>query len=455
MNKTHQQLKRVSLFGAAPDSGNQGVTALSEATLVALANRGVQEVAQFGFSRGQRRILSTESGTLSVRRVVARPTRKIYRIDSLFAFKLAARSNIQLHGPAKAFLNSDAVLDISAGDSLSDIYGMRRFQEVVTPKQLAISTGIPLVLLPQTIGPFQSEEAKLLAKKVLVGAKQVWARDAKSYCDLQELLGDEFDDQKHFQGVDMAFLLQPREPARMPDQLYRWIRESQTGESEIVGINVSGLIYNTPQASSSQFGLKADYRAAVVQAITKLLSVSERVKIVLVPHVHAPAGTRESDHDASVHLLEHFPEHHRSRVAILPPTFHAAELKWIISHSSFFFGTRMHSTIAGLGSGIPTACLSYSMKTRGVFESCGMADHAIELRTCSTSDAIHQLMRAWRNRKAIRSQLSHWIPQVIKKANQQMDEIVACSPTRNTLAPGLGLSSEIRTSRQNDGKANA
>lgn len=433
MNTHQTALKRVSLFGAAPDSGNQGVTALGDATLLALANRGVREVAQFGFSHASQREIASEGGTLTVKRCVARPTRKIYRFDSLFALNVATRSRIRLHGPAKAILNSDAVLDLSAGDSLSDIYGMRRFHEVVLPKRVAIAAGIPLVLLPQTIGPFQSPEAKQIARDVLSQSKQTWARDKHSFAALQELLGERFDPNKHREGVDMAFLLQPREPAGLPAEIKHWLRS--TDRTDLVGINVSGLIYNTPEQSKQQFELQADYRAALMQAVAKILSANERTKILLIPHVHSAPGTRESDHDACQELRSCFPAHHQARMQVVASTLEAAELKWLIGKLGFFFGTRMHSTIAGLSSGVPTACLSYSMKTRGVFECCGMSDYAIELRSADTQTVVDELLAAWNNRKALRSQLAYWLPKVIERANRQMDQIVYGEATSTQVFP--------------------
>ena len=50
--------------------------------------------------------------------------------------------------------DSDLVLDVSGGDSFTDLYGAARFRQIIAPKQIALATGRPLVLLPQTYGPF-------------------------------------------------------------------------------------------------------------------------------------------------------------------------------------------------------------------------------------------------------------------------------------------------------------
>jgi polysaccharide pyruvyl transferase WcaK-like protein len=46
------------------------------------------------------------------------------------------------------------VAALSGGDSFSDIYGGWRFLYVSLPQVVVALLGVPLVLLPQTIGPF-------------------------------------------------------------------------------------------------------------------------------------------------------------------------------------------------------------------------------------------------------------------------------------------------------------
>lgn len=49
----------------------------------------------------------------------------------------------------------DLVLDIGEGDSFTDIYGLRRFRYHIASKLVALHSGKPLILSPQTIGPFK------------------------------------------------------------------------------------------------------------------------------------------------------------------------------------------------------------------------------------------------------------------------------------------------------------
>ena len=56
----------------------------------------------------------------------------------------------------KAVAACDIVFDIGEGDSFTDIYGARRCMRLIATKLAVIASGKPLVLAPQTIGPFEN-----------------------------------------------------------------------------------------------------------------------------------------------------------------------------------------------------------------------------------------------------------------------------------------------------------
>jgi len=88
---------------------------------------------------------------------------------------------------------ADAVLDISGGDSFTDLYGEKRFWDVARPKLVALALGGPLILLPQTYGPFRDERLRQIASRIVDRAKMAWARDEHSFRSLRELAGNHFD----------------------------------------------------------------------------------------------------------------------------------------------------------------------------------------------------------------------------------------------------------------------
>jgi len=151
-------------------------------------------------------------------------------------------------------------------------------------------------------------------------------------------------------------------------------------------------------------------------------------RLLLIPHVHAPTGHHESDLDASHALLAGLPagvaRSAVERVTVVTQALDARELKWLIAQTDWFCGTRMHSTIAALSSGVATAALAYSLKTRGVFATCAMADAVVDLRESTVPEALASLLQLWDRRQHDAAVLGRHLPDVRKAASRQLDEIV-------------------------------
>jgi len=86
----------------------------------------------------------------------------------------------------------------------------------------------------------------------------------------------------------------------------------------------------------------------------------------------------------------------------------------------WFCGTRMHSTIAALSSGLPTAAIAYSDKTLGVFESCGVEDQVIDPRKLETQTVVERLVESFEKRAQTRQVLSTSIDGVKARAAEQL-----------------------------------
>lgn len=352
----------------------------------------------------------------------AKLTRRWYQQESLAQIRLAAKMGGALNAAAKRLLQANAVLDVSGGDSFTDLYGPWRFKAVVMPKQITIENNKPLILLPQTYGPFNSSEAQATASRILRNSAMAYARDERSFSILQDLLGDAYDPARHKCGVDVAFALQPVNPAdRVPADL-RHLFEGDTPANQPIGLNVSGLMYHNPDAAREQYQFKADYNELIHQLLLALLD-RHSAPILLIPHVLTPTGHYESDPHACELARLRLPDAMRQRVHIVPPDFDAAEMKYIISRCQWFCGTRMHSTIAGLSSGVPTAAIAYSPKTQGVFETCGMGESVIDPRQHDTQTCVDALIDNFQNREAHQATLHKHLPAVLQQADQQMQDI--------------------------------
>jgi polysaccharide pyruvyl transferase WcaK-like protein len=302
-------------------------------------------------------------------------------------------------------------------------------------KQIALLRGKPLILMPQTYGPFRDASTLRLAESVIRGASMAWARDLDSFAVLKGILGSKFDPAIHRQGVDMAFSLAARNASgRVPRSLGSWLAEVPR-RTPVIGVNISGLIYNDPEHARSNFRLVADYGAVVTGLVARFLK-STSARIVLVPHVMDRPGHYESDLEACMSVAGAFGGAEAERLVVAPVDLDQSEVKWLISQLDWFCGTRMHSTIAALSSGIPTAAVAYSDKTLGVFATCGQASQVFDPRTLDTDAVVAGLMQSFLDRDALRRSLAESIPRVRDLAAGQLRHIA--KHIRHIVAPASG-----------------
>lgn len=415
--------RRLIIAGASPDTGNLGVSALHESIVCEMASRIPNaELTILDYGRGLRSSsVVGADGVVPTRRLGASYTKRIYRPESWYRIRFDAHFGGLGNASARGLLDATTVLDVSGGDSFTDLYGAWRFRNVCQPKWMALRHGTPLILMPQTYGPFRTDACRRAAAAIVRRSELAWARDARSFDELKGLLGDAFDPEKHRAGVDVAFLLHPRAPVRpLPQPLGAWLDASD--DVPVIGLNVSGLLVNDPVGARARFGLRADYTDAVCRLVASLMARTD-ARIILLPHVLTPPGHYESDHDACLRVVESVKDGDRGRIGIVPPDYEAGEMKWIISRTAWFCGTRMHATIAALSTGTPVAAISYSPKTLGVFETCGQGEHVADPRALDTVELVERLLASWEARKAARVSLRERLPQVLETARHQFDLI--------------------------------
>jgi polysaccharide pyruvyl transferase WcaK-like protein len=374
----------------------------------------------FGTRAGAVRVADRD---LRVLLIGARHSRRLHRPDTLRTMRAAGALGGLGNPGVVAIRGATAVLDISGGDSFTDLYGRERFRQVMLPKQIVLGQDRPLVLMPQTFGPFRTGRARRQAERVVRQAHQAWARDSHAYERLVDLAGADFDPARHRSGVDVAFGLPAAPPA--PDELTSpldsWLRADRP--VPVVGVNVSGLVYLGGESAARQYGLRVDYPELIHGLVDRLLARTDS-RIVLVAHVIAPPGHPQSDLEAAHAVLDRLGEGGLRRVTVAPPPASASQAKALIGAFDWFCGTRMHSTIASLSSGVPTAGVAYSIKMAGIFETCDRADHVVDAVHTGTFEALEHLWWSWQQREtAAPSNVT--LDDVRRRVVDQMGEILA------------------------------
>ncbi|MFW6028024.1 MAG: polysaccharide pyruvyl transferase family protein [bacterium] len=295
---------------------------------------------------------------------------------------LRSRDVLRPGGLYAALRQCDVVLDISAGDSFADIYGTRRFAMMAISKAVVLLARRPLVLSPQTIGPFERQWARALAKGLMRRARKVVTRDSLSVEFLQPFgLGD-----KLVEASDVAFRLPYEDPTGRDDGVVR------------VGLNVSGLLFNGGYSGGNMFALACDY-PALARAMVGHFAGLPGCEVHLVGHVNSHHNAVEDDYRVAERLAAEFPG------AVVAPRFaDPSAAKSYIATMDFFCGSRMHACIAAFSSGVPVVPIAYSRKFAGLFGSLGYTLIS-DCRIQSEAEVLETVTMSFQRRGELKSQM--------------------------------------------------
>lgn len=295
--------------------------------------------------------------------------------DDVDVFNVTGKSMISPSGYMKLLGRLDCILDIGAGDSFADIYGGKRFTYIYGTKLLANLRGVPVILSPQTIGPFTRQPFRTLAGQAMTAADCVVARDPQSLKAIHDIAPKA----RAVQSVDVAFRLPFTKPARAP------------GGPIEVGVNVSGLLFHIGKG----FGLEVDYAALMRRFIGALVARPD-VRVHLICHVTSTRVQGDDDGEVADLLAREFPG------VVRAPNFAGpSDAKSYIAGLDFLVAGRMHACIAAFSAGVPVVPVAYSRKFSGLFTDVLGYPHQVPVSGLSTDDALAFLMERFEGRDAL------------------------------------------------------
>jgi colanic acid/amylovoran biosynthesis protein len=423
---------KVCLLGASFDTGNLGVSALAESSIKIILNRWPDaEIVLLGSgSADGEHYLKLSGREIRVSVVRMRFCKNVFLrshfcvllLNALLLKLLPLRSfrNLlsSINPYVKILVETDKVFDITGGDSFSDIYGLRRFLIYgFLQKWLVTQFGKELILLPQTYGPFKRSLARLMAKNVLRRANVVYARDKDSVDSVRTLLGDHGVNGKLRFMPDVAFVLDSRKPEHIDIGSLDSVRKE---DSVVVGLNVSGLLFNGGYTRENMFGLKTNYRE-LIYSVVHFLMKDSRLLVLLVPHVLSPSRTIEDDPNACRQLYEKLRKKYPSRIFLTQGLYDHNGIKHIIGLCDFFIGSRMHACIAALSQSIPAVGIAYSKKFQGVFDSVGIGNCVASVYQCDKDEILSIIRTAFEDREQIRDRLKQVVPEVKNSILSMLD----------------------------------
>jgi len=352
---------RVALLWYNPSSRNLGVQALAHAQLRQLASYSdlQVEIVPIG-NRADWSDASQQFASVAI-------------LDPVVADLRTLEAGLVGRGPlARALSSCDVAIANSEGDSFSDIYGLKRFAVIAGLYEIALRRQVPLLLSPQTIGPFAHPMVRRWAKSLMKRSVLVATRDLLSLERVRSL------GVTALLATDMA--LHPLLEREVPESV------------STIALNVSGLLWSNEHPQARGISARTRYRELMVAVATSLLERDCRLR--MVPHVVEPVGHPESDLGASVELRQILLGRDNSSqdIEIFVPASFAAGQDAMRGVDGAVTG-RMHAAVSAFGVGTPVVPLDYSSKALGLFGSLGY-DFTLSLDASVDGEAVRALLEA-------------------------------------------------------------
>lgn len=326
----------------------------------------------------------------------------------------------------RAVRRSDLVLSCGGGyfySYRSFLPGTTFWQNVVHA-YLAAALHKPLIFLPQSFGPFASALARRGVRHLLqrTSVLHVFAREEVSHRLLQGMLGQPME-AKISLCPDMAFYLAGDGPAAghqgaAPD----------LAQPTLV-MNLREWAFPGARDPASR---REGYMQAMV-AVAHHFVRRHRGQVVVVPQALGP-DPAEDDRG----ICQEFCRRARNLPAAAqavhyrePATNSLAGYLALLSRASILVGTRLHSCILALLSGVPAVSVGYQYKSQGTLDLLGLGHLNLDIHDLATDDLLARVEATMDRHQEVREE----IRQRVRQAGQQIDERVG-SLIRSTIGPG-------------------
>lgn len=256
------------------------------------------------------------------------------------------------------------------------------------PIFLAEKFKIPVVIFPQSIGPFKREWEKRLVKYIYDRSDKLFLRDSVSV-NLAKNIG-----------------IEHSSPQYMPDLAFTFPEAHRSEGIELLtkyGFSFSdnniGMTIISTMPSYLSNNIMENYYKSVAEALEELICM-HGFKIFLFCQVSGPTKD-ENDEIGINNVIEILSLNARKHIVFVNERILPAKLKACYGLMDLFIATRLHSGIFSLGMNVPTLFIGYLDKTIGVLNSLGMENFFINLIEISKERIVQKTISMWKQKKEI------------------------------------------------------
>ncbi|MCW2529734.1 MAG: glycosyl transferase group 1, partial [Pseudonocardiales bacterium] len=273
-----------------------------------------------------------------------------------------------------ALMAEQDLVILVGGSNIFDDHGvpavlsLPRLVEVLSPAQAGVRTGVPVVLLGHTLGPFARPLGRRIAGRLLAGVTRVVVRESTSVPVARRIGAVVVEE-----APDMAFAITPEHSPKVT----RLLSELPVAASRLLVMSAR---------THPTLGADADARLVGVfaEAARRLVADGILDGVAVVAHTIGPTPV-EDDRPISRALVDALAA---LPVVLVDEDISPAELSAFYGSVGAVVAVRLHAAILALNGGTPTFAVSYlTAKTQGVMTQVGLPDAVADFATV-TADAV-------------------------------------------------------------------
>ena len=294
-------------------------------------------------------------------------------------------------------LDHASALLLLGGDNLSFDYGFLATLLFFSPLQAALQRNTPTVIWGASIGPFSSRPkwekrfAKLLHQVDLITVREPLTQQYLAKLGIAHNVE---------RVVDPAFLLPP-EPTELPSHISHALAQGA------IGINLAPIMTRYNRSSSRKW---LDTCCRMLSEVRQQV----RVPLLLIPHVMMSPRTfpDNDDYQFMKAILARLSPSHREGIHLYDARRHTSkQIKWVISQLRVFAASRLHASIAGLSSGVPTFSVGYGVKSEGLHRDIfGHTEWIADTSEINPKEFANRLLRLFHQEVEVRHCLQSVLP---------------------------------------------
>jgi colanic acid/amylovoran biosynthesis protein len=248
----------------------------------------------------------------------------------------------------------DAVVDAS-GFAYSDQFDLRRSLLAAEKNERAKKKGKPVILMPQALGPFVSEDRRKAFCRIVANSDLVYAREPKSL--------------EYAQNTGCA-----ADKLRLaPD--FTCLLDGEVPSAFDVSDDLALVVPSKKILTAGDEAVRGSYLTFLVRTTEQLLARGFDVRILV--HERNDVATVNALRDAV-----------RARPAVVQYAS-ALHLKGILGTARIVVGSRFHALVSSLSQGVPSLGVGWSHKYEMLFADYGCEAHVVDPRISDSEIADH------------------------------------------------------------------